>query len=198
MTVETPAPPTAPLAITDLDAFKRVASNDPTYPTNLRTFYSPIDDVHGALKAVIGATTQSLVIAMYGWDDDELAELIAHIIDNPNIYVQITLDKSQAGGVHERTLLEKFKHEMDSNSVAIGTSEKGAIMHRKMVIVDGLWRISGSTNWSTSGETLQDNELTVLQSAAACAEARHVLDIEHNKALKQQAARTAASVVPVG
>lgn len=192
MTFETPAPNTAPLAITDLDKFKRTPSLDPTYPANMRTLYSPIDDVHGALKAVIGATTQSLVIAMYGYDDDELAEMIAHIIDNKNIYVQITLDKSQAGGVHERALLEKFKNEMDSNSVAIGTSEKGAIMHRKMVIVDGLWRISGSTNWSISGETLQDNELTIVQSAAACAEARHVLDIEHNKAMKQLLAATAA------
>jgi phosphatidylserine/phosphatidylglycerophosphate/cardiolipin synthase-like enzyme len=67
--------------------------------------------------------------------------------------------------------------------VAIGTSEHGAIMHRKMVIVDGLWRISGSTNWSTSGETLQDNEATNLLDATACTEARTVLDIEHNKML---------------
>lgn len=172
------------LSINDLDQFKTTLSADPTYPANMRTFYSPHDDVHGALKSVIGSTTNSLIIAMYGYDDDELAELVAHIIDNTKIFVQITLDKSQAGGVHERALLEKFKHEMDSNSVAIGTSEHGAIMHRKMVIVDGLWRISGSTNWSTSGETMQDNELTVIQSAAACAEARHILDIEHNKAMK--------------
>lgn len=193
MTVEAIAPRPAPLQIADFDRFKVTPSNDPTYPANMRTFYSPIDDVHGALKAVIGSATQSLVVAMFGYDDDELAELIAHIIDDHRIYVQITLDKSQAGGVHEKALLEKFKNEMDSNSVAIGTSEHGAIMHRKMVIVDGLWRISGSTNWSTSGETLQDNELTIIQSAAACAEARHVLDIEHNKALKQQLGRLAAS-----
>jgi phosphatidylserine/phosphatidylglycerophosphate/cardiolipin synthase-like enzyme len=179
--------PARPLTIADLEQYKLTATIDPTYPANLRTFYSPHDNVHAALKAVIGSTTKSLVIAMYGYDDDELAQMVADIIDNEAIYTQITLDKSQAGGVHERTLLEKFKHEMDSNSVAIGTSEHGAIMHRKMVIVDGLWRISGSTNWSTSGESLQDNELTVIQSAAACAEARHILDIEHNKALKQMA-----------
>jgi phosphatidylserine/phosphatidylglycerophosphate/cardiolipin synthase-like enzyme len=174
------------LSITDLDQYKAGgAAVDPSYPVGMRTFYSPHDDVHGALKALVGAATKSLVVAMYGYDDDELAEMIAHLIDNPAIYVQITLDKSQAGGVHERTLLEKYKHEMDSNSVAIGTSEKGAIMHRKMVIVDGIWRLSGSTNWSVGGETKQDNELTVVNSATACAEARHILDIEHNKALKQ-------------
>ena len=114
--------------------------------------------------------------------------LDTYLLD-PTVHVQITLDKSQAGGVHERAILEKFKNEMRGNSVAIGTSEKSAIMHRKMVIVDGLWRISGSTNWSTSGESLQDNELTVINSATACAEARPILDIEHNHALGQMAAR---------
>jgi phosphatidylserine/phosphatidylglycerophosphate/cardiolipin synthase-like enzyme len=64
-------------------------------------------------------------------------------------------------------------------------------MHRKMLLVDGIWRVTGSTNWSTSGETLQDNELTVTQSASVVAEARTVLDIEHDSALAQQAKRAA-------
>lgn len=177
------------LAIADLDQYKRGGTAPGAeYPLNMRTFYSPHDNVHGALKAVIGSCTRSLVLAMYGYDDDELAEMIAHLLDNDTIHCQITLDKSQAGGVHERALLTKYKAEMGSNSVAIGTSEKSAIMHRKMAVVDGLWRISGSTNWSDSGETKQDNELTIIQSAAACAEARAVLDIEHTKALTQMAA----------
>jgi phosphatidylserine/phosphatidylglycerophosphate/cardiolipin synthase-like enzyme len=66
-------------------------------------------------------------------------------------------------------------------------------MHRKMVIVDGLWRVSGSTNWSMAGETLQDNELTIIRDAMVCAEARPVLDIEHDSALKQMAARRATA-----
>lgn len=176
------------LTTTELDAYKRNgAAPGHEYPGNLRTFYSPIDDVHGALKAVIGACQRSLVIAMYGYDDDDLAAMVAHLLDDPTIHCQITLDKSQAGGVHERDLLAKYKAEMDSNSVAIGTSEKSAIMHRKMAIVDGLWRISGSTNWSLSGEQKQDNELTVCHSAAVSAEARAVLDLEHTKALTQMA-----------
>lgn len=176
------------LSIRDLDKFKAVPV-DETYPENIRTFYSPEDDVHGALKALIASAKSSLVIAMYGYDDDELAELIDEHLQNPAIHCQITLDKSQAGGVHERQLLTKYKAEMEGNAVAIGTSEKGAIMHRKMVIIDGVIRISGSTNWSESGEKKQDNELTVWQSAIGCVEARRILDLEHAKARQQMLAK---------
>jgi len=187
----TTARPT-PLAITDLDQFK---TKQPAagYPANLRTFYSPIDDVHGALVEVIKSAQHSVVVAMYGYDDDELAQLLDAALKDPTKYVQISLDKSQAGGVHEKAILAKYGHDMTGNSVAIGTSEKSAIMHRKMVIVDGQWRISGSTNWSDSGETKQDNEATILLDAVACAEARAVLDIEHNKMLAAMAKPAAST-----
>jgi phosphatidylserine/phosphatidylglycerophosphate/cardiolipin synthase-like enzyme len=179
--------------IADLDQYKAPKgwTPDAEYPSMMRTFYSPIDDVHGVLKEIIGSCRRSLVAAVYGYDDDELAAMIDGLLKNPAIYVQITLDRSQAGGVHEKALLAKYAHEMTGNSVAIGTSEKNAIMHRKMLLVDGIWRVTGSTNWSTSGETLQDNELTVTQSASVVAEARTVLDIEHDSALAQQAKRAA-------
>lgn len=174
------------LALADLDKHKAtpVLGN---YPANMRTFYSPEDDVHGALVDILSAVTRSVVVAMYGYDDDQLAAILDAALKNPAIYVQITLDKSQAGGVHEKALLRQYSHEMTGNSVAIGTSEKSQIMHRKMVVVDGVWRISGSTNWSTSGESQQDNELTVVYDSVACAEARTVLDLEHTHALKQMA-----------
>jgi phosphatidylserine/phosphatidylglycerophosphate/cardiolipin synthase-like enzyme len=150
--------------------------------------YSPIDDVHGALVDVLKGAQHSVVVAMYGFDDDELAEILRDHLATPNVYVQITLDKSQAGGVHERELLAKFRHEDLGNSIAIGTSEKSAIMHRKMAVVDGVWLIGGSTNWSESGETKQDNELTIHRSPELCARARTVLDIEHDHALQQMRA----------
>jgi phosphatidylserine/phosphatidylglycerophosphate/cardiolipin synthase-like enzyme len=151
--------------------------------------YSPIDDVHGALVEILKGAQHSVVVAVYGFDDDELAEILRVHLATPNVYVQITLDKSQAGGVHERELLAKFRHEDVGNSIAIGTSEKSAIMHRKMAIVDGIWLIGGSTNWSESGETKQDNELTIHRSPELCARARTILDIEHDHALEQMRAR---------
>jgi len=177
--------------MTDLDIFK-VTSPPSGYPANMRTFYSPEDYVPQVLQTVVSSASTSIVVAMYGFDDDVLAAMLDTALKNPAIYVQITLDQSQASVPHEKALLAQYANEMTGNSVAIGNSEKGAIMHRKMVIVDGLWRISGSTNWSTSGETLQDNELTIICDALVCSEARPILDIEHDSALKQMAAHSSS------
>lgn len=170
------------LKVADLDRF--MVTPPPAGSLEMvRSLYSPIDDVHGALKAVIGSARHSIVVSMFGYDDDELAALLDAALKDPRMYVQITLDSSQAGGVHEKALLTKYAHEMTGNSVAIGRSEKGAIVHRKMVIVDGLWWIGGSTNWSVSGESEQDNELTIIRDAMHCTKARTVLDIAHDHIL---------------
>jgi phosphatidylserine/phosphatidylglycerophosphate/cardiolipin synthase-like enzyme len=178
------------LAVTDLDQYMVTPPPDGSL-TMLRSFYSPIDQVHDALAAVIGSAAHSIVVSMFGYDDDALAELLDTALKDPAMYVQITLDSSQAGGVHERALLTQYAHEMTGNSVAIGRSERGAIVHRKMVIVDGLWWIGGSTNWSVSGETLQDNELTIVRDAVQCTRARSILDIAHDHILAAMAAKTA-------
>jgi phosphatidylserine/phosphatidylglycerophosphate/cardiolipin synthase-like enzyme len=177
-------------SLTVLDRYK-VTPFAPGYPETARTFYSPVDDVHGALTDLLQSTSKSLVIAMYGYDDDQLNQVIQQQLSSATIYVQMSLDSSQASGVHEKDLLAnlaKWENQKVGNSIAIGRSEKGAIMHLKLVIVDGLDVITGSTNWSTSGETQQDNQLTVIRDALVAAEARARLDVIHDSMLKQMAA----------
>ena len=89
------------LAMTDLDIFK-VTSPPSGYPANMRTFYSPEDYVPQVLQTVVSSASTSIVVAMYGFDDDVLAAMLDTALKNAAIYVQITLDQSQATVPHER------------------------------------------------------------------------------------------------
>jgi hypothetical protein len=64
---------------------------------------------------------------------------------------------------------------------------RSAYSHLKVVIVDGIYTVRGSTNWSLSGETKQDNELTLSRNAVIAAETRWILDLNHDYMLKQMA-----------
>ncbi len=114
-----------------------------------------LDDVHGALKFMLSGVTHELHLNMFGYDDDELNDLIWSKVEDPNILVRITLDKSQAGGVHEKKLLDadRARNLADFNThFAIGQSAQHQISHTKGAVLDGVIAFHGSTNWSISGE----------------------------------------------
>ena len=156
------------------------------YPDDERTFFAPRDNVHGLLVAVLGSAQHSIVVNMFGYDDDELNKIIQGKLTDEKIYVQMSLDRSQASGVHEKQILASWSNDAFGNSIAIGTSSvHNAISHLKIVIVNGVYTVKGSTNWSLSGEQQQDNELSLNRNAVIAAETRAILDLNHDFMLKQ-------------
>jgi hypothetical protein len=61
------------------------------YPDDQRTFFAPRDNVHGLLVALLDSAQHSIVVNMFGNDDDELNKIIQGKLADEKIYVQMSL-----------------------------------------------------------------------------------------------------------
>ena len=181
----------------DLAPFTREGSFPVTDSPDFRVFYVGRDDVHGILKYLLARCAHSLRLNMFGYDDDELDGIIRNLIESEHVYVQGTLDKSQAGGVHEKKILAGWDA-LERNSFAIGESATHQITHTKGGVIDGLVGWEGSTNWSASGEgtivaadgsdvgrKAQNNTVAVYLHPIQVARFTDELDREHAVVLQQ-------------
>jgi len=141
--------------LVELQQFTQEKSYSSTASKDFHLFYVGRDNVHEILKYVLSRTSISLYLNMFGYDDEELNDIIMALIHDPTVLVMITLDKSQAGGKHEKQILDSnaAKDPACYNShIVIGESATHQISHTKGFVADGKVGGEGSTNWSISGE----------------------------------------------
>lgn len=139
----------------DLQPYTQEKVYATTASKDFHLFYVGRDDVHGILKHVLSRVSVSLYLNMFGFDDDELNEILKKIAVDKTITMLVTLDKSQAGGKHEKALLDADRKEdlaLFNTHVVIGQSATHQISHTKGFVADGKVAGEGSTNWSGSGE----------------------------------------------
>jgi hypothetical protein len=168
------------------------------------------DDCHLILHELLIAETLALKLNMFGYDDEALNEDIVTLMKSAMVRVQGTLDRSQAGGVHEKVILalDLANNPNFYNSFAVGQSETHQISHTKggVCVGQGLgWE--GSMNWSISGEgagislvpgkqgpgfKAQNNTMLVSANPVFLSRFSARLDAEHITAMQQQTARAAA------
>jgi hypothetical protein len=176
-----------PFAWDDLGKYKAGGRFLDGYPDDQRTFFAPRDDVHGLLVALLDSAQHSIVISMSDYDD-ELNKIVQDKLADEKVYVQMSLDRSQTSGAEEKQILARWANDAFGNSIAIGASSiHNAVAHLKIVIVDGVYTVKASADWSLSGEQRRDNEVYLSRNAVVAAETRAILDINHDFMLKRMA-----------
>ncbi len=153
----------------DLQQYTQEQTYSTTASKDFHLFYVGRDDVHDILKHILSRVSVSLYLNMFGYDDDELNDIIMTIAHDPSITMLITLDKSQSGGAHEKALLSSDvaknpslfntsittaaqMENLTAQQFVIGQSATHQISHTKGFVADGKIGAEGSTNWSSSGE----------------------------------------------
>lgn len=185
-----------------LQQYTQERAYSPTASKNFHLFFVGRDDVHDVLKHVLSRVRVSLYLNMFGYDDDELNEILMAKAMDPNIAMLITLDKSQAGGQHEKMLLDADKQhalaEFNTHFV-IGQSATHQISHTKGFVADSMVGGEGSVNWSASGEGMfvvtgkpggpgykaQNNTQTIFTDPDSISRFQAELIAEHITAQKQ-------------
>lgn len=185
----------------DLAPYTREGSFAAQDSPDFRVFQVGRDDVHGVLKHLHSRVSASEKLSMFGFDDDELAQIIAGLIMSEHVFFQGTLDKSQSAGVHERKILAAMDAQVRCQ-FAVGSSQTGQIEHTKGGVLDGLVAFEGSTNWSASGEgsgiglhgaanavgyKAQANTLAVFTNPVEIQRFGQTLDEQHASILARQA-----------
>ena len=131
---------------------RRKASTATDASKDFHLFYVGRDDVHDILKYLLERVSTSLYLNMFGYDDDELNAQCMRCATDGSVTTVITLDKSQAGGVHEKTILASDVAQ-DASAFnahfAVGQSATSQISHTKGGVLDGKVGFEGSTNWSS-------------------------------------------------
>jgi hypothetical protein len=142
-------------SLNDLALFTKEGTFSAAASKDVHLFYVGRDDVHDILKYILSRVTISLYLNMFGFDDSELNNILMEKALNPAVTMLITLDLSQAGGVHEKALLEadqKYNLAAYNTHFVIGQSATHQISHTKGFVADGKVAAEGSTNWSGAGE----------------------------------------------
>jgi hypothetical protein len=187
----------------------------PTASPDFRVFYVGRDDVHGVLMHLFSRVSLSVKMNMFGYDDQDLNNVLMGLVRNPSVMVQVTLDKSQASGPTEKAILSTDTAQDAqgfANDFAVGNSSTGQISHTKGGVLDGIVAFEGSTNWSSSGEgtgislaaakqapgfKAQNNTLVVYVTPYEIAKFAARLDYEHAVAAAQpQPSFPSAAAVP--
>lgn len=139
----------------DLAQYTKEAAYSTNASKDVHLFYVGRDDVHDILKYILSRVTISLYLNMFGFDDSELNNILMQKALNPAVTMLITLDSSQASGVHEKALLaadQAYNLAAYNTHFVIGQSATHQISHTKGFVADGRVAAEGSTNWSSSGE----------------------------------------------
>jgi hypothetical protein len=148
----------------DLQPYTQERVYATTASKDFHLFYVGCDDVHDILKHVLSRVSVSLYLNMFGFDDEDLNNILMRIALDASITMLVTLDKSQANGPHEKALLDAdrqhnlalfnthFVTKTHVQEFTIGQSATHQISHTKGFVADGRVAGEGSTNWSASGE----------------------------------------------
>jgi len=136
--------------------------------------YAPTENLEHIDVALIDTAKREIDMAAYVLTDWPITQALTRAADR-GVKVRIYLDGTQLG---EREASKPFHDLAETPTVEIRTKrDHGAPMHLKSYQIDGRLLRTGAANFSASGLKRQDNDLIVVDSAAAAAAFKRAFEV---------------------
>jgi phosphatidylserine/phosphatidylglycerophosphate/cardiolipin synthase-like enzyme len=129
--------------------------------------YAPAENLERIDVALIDEARASIDMAAYVLTDWPVMEALGRAAAR-GVRIRLYLDNGRIGE-HEPSA--PFEALLENPAIAIGLKRAGApLMHLKAYQIDGRLLRTGAANFSVSGLKRQDNDLIIIENAAAAAE----------------------------
>ena len=176
------------IRFTEIEALKNGKAL--TYPTNPSSrpgtiVFMPPTHPTPALHLYLIQKARKLEIQNYLWEHKGIQDaIVARKAKQPDWDVKVLVNRNSyvnPGGTRDMILTAPALKQKDWFILGTGEGDvnaksAGRILHRKAMIVDGVWFIHGSTNLEASSMEFQGNTLSITYDPALCAEMQKAFD----------------------
>lgn len=116
--------------------------------------FSSQGSVGKAVTEAIHGTTERLTLALYGFDNSDLADELLQLVKK-KIVVRLKIDTARSASKKIVALIDKLK----AGGVEVQTVAPNGRNHNKFAIIDGKRVLTGSYNWTLKSEANWENLL---------------------------------------
>ncbi len=127
--------------------------------------YAPVENLEAIDVTTIDDAERSIDMAAYLLTDGRVIEALADAA-NRGVVVRIYFDRSQYAARRSEALIALLAAPSVDARIKLG----GALMHLKAYAIDGAVLRTGSSNFSRSGLSAQDNDLILIDDAPLVAQ----------------------------
>ena len=126
-------------------------------------YFCPEDNCSARIISAIGSAEESIDLAMYSFTLDSVAEALAGA-ERKGVRVRVLLDYTQSA--NEFSVDEA----LEDAGVDVYRKNGYGLMHNKFMVIDSGLVVTGSFNYSRSGDTKNDENLVFIYNENAAEE----------------------------
>jgi phosphatidylserine/phosphatidylglycerophosphate/cardiolipin synthase-like enzyme len=155
------------LLVTDLVAADAATRRPPPAAAEedgIRLYFSPDGGAADAVVAEMAGARKTLDVAVYSVTHPQIAKAVADA-HRRGVRVRVLLDKSQSSGRYSSATY------LLNAGVPVWTDADDGLMHHKYAVVDGRVVITGSFNFTKSGDQKKAENLLIVEGKAKLVEA---------------------------